>query len=90
MVLLLLSNAYEVSQSVMEFIPDGSDPESFFEGIPPLPSGLSFAQLYEAPIIGPVMESVIDVFTSMGSMDSIPNPWSMASQIIMPVAVGVA
>ena len=60
----------------------GSNP---FEALPPLPAGLTFADLYEAPIVGEIAERVLGVMQSGGP----ENPMSVVMEIASSLAVGV-
>ena len=60
----------------------GSNP---FEALPPLPAGLTFADLYEAPIVGEIAERVLGVMQSGGP----ENPMSIVMEIASSLAVGV-
>jgi hypothetical protein len=69
-----------VSQIFQSF--EGSNP---LEALPPLPEGLSFVDLYEAPIVGELAEKVFGAMQSGGPQ----NPMSFVLGIISSLAVGV-
>ncbi|HUS78049.1 MAG TPA: hypothetical protein VM050_05250 [Patescibacteria group bacterium] len=80
---VLLANAYGAYLNVSELA--GMEQENPLELLPPLPSGLSIAQLAEAPIVGKVFETVLGMFQS-GEM---ADPYSMMTGLAIQVGVGV-
>ena len=76
----LVDVGFTVSQ-IFENI-QGSNP---LDSLPPLPEGLTFAGIYEAPIIGEMAERVL------GAMQGgVPgNPMSLVMEIVYSLAVGV-
>jgi len=85
---LLAANLFDVVQSFPGLM-GGDGGENPFEILPPLPEGLTFAQLYEAPIIGMVLEEVIEITSSFGGGE-MPNPMGVAFSMAGTLAVGVA
>ncbi len=85
---LLAANVFDMVQSFPGLM-EGDGDENPFEMIPPLPEGLTFAQLYEAPIIGMVLEEVIDIGSSFGGGE-MPDPMGIAYSMVSTLAVGVA
>ena len=56
------------------------------EMLPPLPSGLTLAHLYEAPIIGKLMESALGMF----QMGPSPNLQQLIMTMVSSLMIGVA
>ena len=76
----LIDVGFTASQMFENF--QGSNP---LEVLPPLPEGLTFAELYEAPIVGEIAERVLGVMQSGGP----ENPMSIVMEIASSLAVGV-
>jgi hypothetical protein len=76
----LIDVGFTASQMFENF--QGSNP---FEVLPPLPEGLTFAELYEAPIVGEIAERVLGAMQSGGP----ENPMSIVIEIASSLAVGV-
>ncbi len=76
----LIDVGFTASQMFENF--QGPNP---FEVLPPLPEGLTFAELYEAPIVGEVAERVLGAMQSGGP----ENPMSIVIEIASSLAVGV-
>ena len=85
---LLATNAYDLAQSIPGLMGGDGDGNPF-EVMPPLPEGLTFAQLYEAPIIGMVLEEVIDISSSFGGGE-MPDPMGIVFRMTGTLAIGVA
>ena len=85
---LLATNVFDMAQSFPGLM-GGDGDENPFEMIPPLPEGLSFAQLYEAPVIGMVLEEVIEISSSFGGGE-MPDPMGIALRMGWTLALGVA
>ncbi|MFB0557731.1 MAG: hypothetical protein ACETVY_01315, partial [Candidatus Bathyarchaeia archaeon] len=73
----LAVSAYGVFERLSEagILMGGGNP---FEALPPLPSGLTIATLFEAPIIGEALDAVIDLL--MGS-----SPEGFGISVLMPI-----
>ena len=84
---LLAANIFDMAQSIPGLMGPGGG-ENPFDVMPPLPEGLTFAQLYEAPIIGMVLEEVIDITSSFGGGE-VPNPMGIAFSMAGTLAIGV-
>ena len=83
---VLAASVYDMAMIVsdlMETIGRGN-PMDF---LPPLPSGLTFAHLYEAPIIGSLLESVIGMFQAGGPPSNFQR---LVYTMLTPILTGVA
>lgn len=76
----LLDVGFTASQ-IFESI-EGTNP---LEALPPLPDGLTFAQIYEAPIVGEIAERVLGAMQPGGPQDLM----SIVMEIALSLAVGV-
>ena len=85
---LLATSVFDIAQSFPGLM-GGDGDENPFEMIPPLPEGLTFAQLYEAPIIGMVLEEVIEIGSSFGGGE-MPDPMGIVYGMGATLAMGVA
>ena len=85
---LLAANIFDMAESIPGLM-GGEGGGNPFDVMPPLPEGLTFTQLYEAPIIGMVLEEVIDVTSSFGGGE-MPNPMGIAFSMVGTLAIGVA
>jgi hypothetical protein len=74
-------NLFDVGFTVSQIF-EGSNP---LEALPPLPDGLTFAEIYEAPIIGKIAERVLGAMQSGDPRD----PMSIVMEIVWSLAVGV-
>jgi hypothetical protein len=84
-VLLLLTNALGLALNMSALISE-SPPVDPLDLIPPLPSGLTIAQLYEAPIIGELMEYALGMMAT-GPPEDIQ---SVLMDLATPLLVSVA
>lgn len=85
---LLAANVFDMAQSFPGLM-EGDGDENPFEMIPPLPEGLTFTQLYNAPIIGMVLEEAIDIGSSFGGGET-PDPMAIVFGMGATLAIGVA
>ena len=85
---LLVANVFDMAQSFPGLM-EGDGDENPFEMIPPLPEGLTFTQLYNAPIIGMVLEEAIDIGSSFGGGET-PDPMAIVFGMGATLAIGVA
>jgi hypothetical protein len=85
---LLAANLFDIAQAFPGFM-GGDSGENPFDVMPPLPEGLTFAQLYEAPIIGMVLEEFIEITSSFGGGE-MPNLMGIAFSMAGTLAIGVA
>jgi len=76
----LIDVGFTASQIFENF--QGSNP---IEALPPLPEGLTFADLYEAPIVGEIAERALGVIQSGAPQ----NPMSIVMGIASSLATGV-
>ncbi len=76
----LIDVGFTASQIFENF--QGSNP---LEALPPLPEGLTFVDLYEAPIVGEIAERVLGSMQSGGP----ENPMSIVLEVASNLAVGV-
>lgn len=76
----LIDVGFTASQIFENF--QGSNP---LEALPPLPEGLTFVDLYEAPIVGEIAERVLGAMQSGGP----ENPMSIVLEVASNLAVGV-
>lgn len=83
---IMAASIYEIAMNVSEIMQtiEGGNP---IDVLPPLPKGLTLAHLYEAPIIGGLIESALEMFKS-GGLPS--NPQLLIMTLISPILVGVA
>jgi len=83
---VLAASVYDTAMIVIDLT------ETMGEGnpmdfLPPLPTGLTLANLYEAPIIGSLMESAIGMFQAAGPPSNIQR---LVYTMLTPILIGVA
>ena len=83
--LLLLTNTYSVVQTASTLM-RGMEQENPLAVLPPLPTGLTIVHLFEAPIIGELIELALTAVQS-GAME---DPMRLVFGMITPLLLGVA
>jgi hypothetical protein len=82
---ILASSVYDLAMTTSDLVEamSGGNP---MDVLPPLPSGLTLAHLYEAPIIGRLMESALGMF----QMGPSPNLQQLIMTMVSSLLIGVA
>jgi hypothetical protein len=83
---ILASSVYDLAMIAFDLMEtmSGGNP---MDVLPPLPSGLTLFQLYEAPIIGELIESAIGMFQTG---EPISSPQRVIMMMVSPILIGVA
>jgi hypothetical protein len=80
---ILAVSIYDIFTFVLEM--DYLFDSNPLEALPPLPKGLTFAQLYEAPVIGSLIKSAVEI-TQTGPLS---NPMQIVTSMVTPILVSL-